>query len=76
MIFTQNTQNAPKTRFSIGNHDFHPKHRECTENTLFQSEITIFTQNIQNAPKTESAEKMMSPDIRSRTRPVEASQLT
>ena len=34
-IFTQNTQNAPKTEFSIGNQDFHPKHAECTENRVF-----------------------------------------
>ena len=33
-ISTQNTQNAPKARFSIGNHDFHPEHADCTENQL------------------------------------------
>ena len=34
-IFTQNTQNAPKIEFSIGNQNVRPEHAKYTENRVF-----------------------------------------
>ena len=34
-IFVQNTQNASKIKFSIGNQDFRPEHAKCTVNRVF-----------------------------------------